>query len=194
MSLSTGDNQPTLVLALDETLLYVSTDHMEGAISVFKESIGQTLYVVFRPGVQNFLETMSLNYSLYVFTAATQEYAEAMVELLDPQRVYISKIYSRNHTTPVANKYFGKSLQQLYTDMKRTVLLDNSLYAMLLCCDNAFPISDFNGDREDRELAKVQVELLKIRQMEDLRVYLKSQFNIREKCEAFLTKWWEFAY
>jgi CTD small phosphatase-like protein 2 len=50
-----------------------------------------------RPHCLAFLERMSNYFEIYVFTASTQEYAEAIVGYLNDKKVTIRGILSRNH-------------------------------------------------------------------------------------------------
>lgn len=57
--------------------------------------------IYFRPYLTEFLETLSKYYTLAVFTASTQEYADAVVAQIDPEEKWISLKLYRQHCTPV---------------------------------------------------------------------------------------------
>jgi TFIIF-interacting CTD phosphatase-like protein len=57
--------------------------------------------IYFRPYLTEFLETLSKYYTLVVFTASTQEYADAVVAQIDPEEKWISLKLYRQHCTPV---------------------------------------------------------------------------------------------
>lgn len=64
--------------------------------------------IYFRPKLFEFLENLSKHYTLGVFTASTQEYADAVINQLDPNGKYISLRLYRQHCTPVNGKSFTK--------------------------------------------------------------------------------------
>lgn len=66
--------QYTLVLDLDETLV-----HFEASERKFK----------IRPNCITFLKTLSKLYEIVIFTAASQDYADWILDVLDPTKTYI---------------------------------------------------------------------------------------------------------
>jgi len=64
----------TLVLDLDETLV-----HFEATERKFK----------IRPNCFNFLQTMSKMFEIVIFTAASQDYADWILDVLDPTKQLI---------------------------------------------------------------------------------------------------------
>lgn len=50
-------------------------------------------YVRKRFGVDYFLNEMSKHYELVLFTAATREYAEKVIDYLDPKRLVEHRLY-----------------------------------------------------------------------------------------------------
>ena len=75
----------TLVLDLDETLVHYSEDEGEGKI-------------FFRPHLDYFLREMSKNFELMIFTAAQQDYADTVINHLDPSGSLFAKRFYRQHT------------------------------------------------------------------------------------------------
>jgi len=61
------------VLDLDETLVHYKEEQNEGKI-------------YFRPYLDLFLKEMDKYYNIMIFTAAIQEYADVIIDHLDPQR------------------------------------------------------------------------------------------------------------
>ena len=77
----------TLVLDLDETLVHCH------------ELDGLGGYYI-RPGMHEFLERMSAQgYELVIFTAATQDYADWVIDQIDPTRLIRHRLY-RQHALP----------------------------------------------------------------------------------------------
>ena len=80
--------QLTLVLDLDETLVHFAYSPSGGSFLV-------------RPGCFEFLKNISKYYEVMIFTAATQEYANRVVNLIDPDNSCISYRLYRQHTNIV---------------------------------------------------------------------------------------------
>lgn len=77
-----------------------------------------------RPGVKEFLSEMSKFYNIIIFTASIIEYAQKIVEIIDPEKICGDKIYWRRDCTKY-NGYFVKDLNDLNIDLKDVVILDN---------------------------------------------------------------------
>ncbi|KAK4896591.1 Nuclear envelope morphology protein 1 [Elasticomyces elasticus] len=115
LSYSPTAPKKTLVIDLDETLIHsmarggrMGTGHMvevrlsqpyassTGTASL-NPSVPILYYVHPRPYVHHFLRTMSLYFSLVVFTASVQEYADPVVDWLERERKYFDKRLYRQH-------------------------------------------------------------------------------------------------
>merc|ERR1719181_2124208 len=95
-------NVYTLVLDLDETLVH------------YFEFDGAGNYDI-RPGMHDFLQRMSsLGYEIVIFTAATQDYADWVIDQIDEQRLVYHRLY-RQHALPWG-PIFVKDLSRLGRD------------------------------------------------------------------------------
>ena len=78
----------TLALDLDETLVHSSFQPVEGADLVLPVEIdGQCceVYVLKRPGVDDFLKRLHKHYELIIYTASLSKYADPLLNWLDPR-------------------------------------------------------------------------------------------------------------
>lgn len=99
----------TLVLDLDETLV-----HFEASEKKFK----------LRPNCLPFLRNMSKLYEIIIFTAASQDYADWILNILDSDRTCISHRLYRQHTQYYDGVYH-KDLSILGRDLSKTIIIDN---------------------------------------------------------------------
>lgn len=99
----------TLVLDLDETLV-----HFEATERKFK----------LRPNCVTFLKTLSAYFEIVIFTAASQDYADWILDVLDSSRDMIKYRLYRQHTQYDDGVYV-KDLSLLGRDMKKTIIIDN---------------------------------------------------------------------
>lgn len=75
-----------LVLDLDETLVY--TQRMEPGATARGTQIhvqGKPFDVIFRPGLKHFLATSAKDFIIYMYTMGDEEYAKAVLDLIDPE-------------------------------------------------------------------------------------------------------------
>jgi len=113
-----------------------------------------------------------------IFTASLPMYARPILKVIDPERRCRSRLY-RNATTPHLGYPHVKALSHIGRDLRRTILVDNSPFAMCADPDNAIPIKSYYDDTEDREL-EFLFEIIKeivVLQMDDVRPHLRRKFN-----------------
>lgn len=142
----------TLVLDLDETLVH------------YFELNGMGNYGI-RPGMFDFLQrTNELGYELVIFTAATQDYADWVIDQIDPDRLVHHRLY-RQHALPWG-PLFVKDLKHLGRDLDRTLIIDNVQENFMLQPNNGIFISTWYDDPQDcalLELTPLLEELIKSR-------------------------------
>jgi len=128
----------TLVLDLDETLVH------------YFEHDGMGNYDI-RPGMHEFLERMSeLGYELVIFTAATQDYADWVIDQIDPGRLIHYRLY-RQHALPWG-PIFVKDMSCLGRDLERTLIIDNVQENFMLQPNNGIFICTWYDDPHDTAL------------------------------------------
>ena len=132
----------SLVVDLDQTIIHATVDKtvkdwMEDTEHPNHEAVkdvrtfrlvdngseGCVYYIKLRPGLKNFLESMSQLYELHVYTAATRPYAQNVAKLIDPDRkLFGDRILSRDESGNIEFKF----LQRLFpVDTKMVVIIDD---------------------------------------------------------------------
>jgi FCP1-like phosphatase family protein len=136
-----------LVLDIDHTMLHATDDVRAPAFAQGKQ-LGAELHsfkmpasedhtmpdkvhhVMMRPGLVHWLERLAVQYELYIYTAGTRTYAEAVAKIFDPQgRLFGSRIISR---TDVPELGKVKRLERFFP-------IDNS---MVLAVDDRSDVAD----------------------------------------------------
>jgi len=142
----------TLVLDLDETLVH------------YFELNGVGNYGI-RPGMFEFLQKMnSIGYELVIFTAATQDYADWVIDQIDPDRLVHHRLY-RQHALPWG-PLFAKDLSRLGRELDRTLIIDNVQENFMMQPNNGIFISTWYDDPQDTalfELSPLLEELIMTR-------------------------------
>ena len=141
----------TLVLDLDETLI-----HFRGHPN------DDSGVLLFRPFLSEFLSNICNFYELVVFTAATQDYADPIINAIEQKGTKFDHRLYRDHTI-VINNEFIKDLNRLGRDLSRIIIVDNMEQNYKLQHENGITIRPFWGkDVKDMALYDLLSILIKI--------------------------------
>jgi carboxy-terminal domain RNA polymerase II polypeptide A small phosphatase len=166
-------DKKTLVLDLDETLVHSSFKPLPNPDFIIPIDIdGKTVdvYVLKRPGLDEFMAAVGPVFEVVVFTASLSKYADPLLDLLDPDGLVRWRLF-RDACCPWQGNYV-KDLNCLGRDLAETIIVDNSPYSYVFQPFNAVPIGTFIDDMEDQELAAITPTLLRLRTASDVREYI----------------------
>ncbi|XP_034386967.1 CTD small phosphatase-like protein 3 [Cyclopterus lumpus] len=169
--------EATLVVDLEETLMFSSLNVIEEAEYTFHTTFQDhqyKVYMILRPHVKEFLQSMAKIYELFVYTCAKKEYAEKILNILDPQRKLFRHRLYQDDCACVLGHYI-KDLSILGRDAAKTVVLDNAPHTYPYHLMNTIPIKSWSGESEDRELQKLVPYMEKLSAAEDFREVLKKR-------------------
>ena len=125
----------SLILDLDETLVH------------FKEKMngegGGILRI--RPGVTEFLEEVGKYYELILFTTATQEYADILIDSIEEDKIYFDHRLYREHAIIYDND-FVKDLTRIGRPIEKMIIVDNMPQNFRLQKENGIIIKAFWGE------------------------------------------------
>ena len=119
----------TLVLDMDETLIHFDPRRRHFRV---------------RPHVHNFLREMSHQWEIIVFTAGLKDYADWILNELDPQK-YITRRLYRDSCTFRRGSYM-KDLKKVGRDLSKTVIVHNLPENFQLQKDNGIGIKSWFND------------------------------------------------
>ncbi|KAF7355269.1 Nuclear envelope morphology protein 1 [Mycena sanguinolenta] len=180
----------TLVLDLDETLIHSTSRPMHASsgstgffgLGSFNRNKGSgrmvevvlgghsTLYHVYkRPFVDFFLRTVSGWYTLVIFTASMQEYADPIIDWLDAERGILAHRLFRDSCTQLPNGSFTKDLSVVDPDLSRVCIIDNSPISYRVNEANGIPIEGWTHDPSDEALLDLLPVLDSLRFTSDVR-------------------------
>ena len=162
----------TLVLDLDETLAHF-----------FFTPSGGTFLI--RPYCFNFLEDMKKLFEIVIFTAATKDYADSILDVIDPGKKFIDHRLYRSHTT-ICNFTFVKDLTKIGRNLNRTLIIDNLADNFKLQPNNGIQIGTWTDDMKDTQLNDLNIILTQIieNKPNDIRIIIKKlneEINKNEK-------------
>ncbi|KAN0067555.1 plasma membrane phosphatase [Elaphomyces granulatus] len=146
-------NRKCLVLDLDETLVHSSfkvLDRADFTIPVEIEGQYHNIYVIKRPGVDQFMKRVGELYEVVVFTASVSKYGDPLLDQLDIHHVVHHRLFRDSCYNHQGN--YVKDLSQVGRDLRETIIIDNSPTSYIFHPQHAIPISSWFSDAHDNEL------------------------------------------
>ena len=135
----------TLILDLDETLIAFKMDLNEGNKGLLK----------FRPGLDGFLLSIKQNYEIIVFTSATEEYADPIINEIENSVKYFDFRLYRKHAIISDNSYV-KDISRVGRPLDKIIIVDNMPQNYRLQKENGIMIKPFWGE-DDFDTALVSL-------------------------------------
>ena len=150
--------------------------------SLLQEEKEYKVGIFVRKGAKEFLSEVSKYFEVGIFTASVKEYADAVIDFLDPNKNLIKFRLYRNNCINVNDRVFVKDLRIIKgVDMKDVILLDNSLYSFSAQLNNGILVNSFFNDKNDIELYNVLGYLLNfLVKAEDIRIINEQFFNFEK--------------
>ena len=146
---------------------------------LFNEEKEYKVGVFIRKGAKEFLTEVSKYFVVGIFTASVKDYADAVIDYLDPNKNLIKFRLYRNNCINLNDKIFVKDLRIIKgIDIKDIILLDNSIYSFAAQINNGILVNSFFNDKNDIELYNVLEYLLNfLVKADDVRVINEQFFN-----------------
>ncbi|KAL7776201.1 hypothetical protein CFE70_006614 [Pyrenophora teres f. teres 0-1] len=108
------------------------------------------VYVIKRPGVDQFMKRVGELYEVVVFTASVSKYGDPLLDQLDIHGVVHHRLFRESCYNHQGN--YVKDLSQIGRDLKDTIIIDNSPTSYIFHPQHAVPISSWFSDAHDNEL------------------------------------------
>ncbi|CAI4034931.1 hypothetical protein SMKI_12G0680 [Saccharomyces mikatae IFO 1815] len=145
-----------LILDLDETLVHSSFKYLRSADFVLPVEIDDqvhNVYVIKRPGVEEFLERVGKLFEVVVFTASVSRYGDPLLDILDADKVIHHRLFREACYNYEGN--YIKNLSQIGRPLSDIIILDNSPASYIFHPQHAIPISSWFSDTHDNELLDI---------------------------------------
>ena len=143
----------TLVLDLDETLVHSSfkyVRHCDFVIPVEIENQIHNVYVIKRPGVDEFLRCCGELFEVVVFTASVARYGDPLLDILDTHHSVHQRLFRESCYNYQGN--YIKNLSQMGRPLEDLIIIDNSPASYIFHPQHSVPISSWFSDTHDCEL------------------------------------------
>ena len=132
----TKNNKPySLVLDLDETLIHFKP----------KQNGEDGGILRIRPGINEFLDEVGKYYELIIFTTATQDYADVLIDAVEEDKIYFDHRLYREHAIIMDND-FVKDLTRIGRPIDKMLIVDNMPQNFRLQKENGIIIRAFWGE------------------------------------------------
>jgi len=140
----------TLILDLDETLIKFVTN-----INYPKGKI------VFRPGLIQFLNKAFTLFDLIIWTIATKDYADEMINNIEKDKKYFSARLYRDHAS-YKNNIYVKDLSNLGRPLDKIIIIDDKESNFSFQRSNGILIRPFHGTKRECQNDYVLMDLYNI--------------------------------
>jgi Dullard-like phosphatase family protein len=135
-----------------------------------------------RPYLKETLDILCKNYIMIIYTASHQSYADAVVDYIDPEKKYFKqRLYRQNCLRVQMEEEFiyVKDLRLLKNiDLKRTIIIDNSLLSFAFQLDNGIPILPYYDSKNDNEFISLINYLNFLYKADDIRTENRKIFKL----------------
>lgn len=95
---------------------------------------------------------MSQRFTIVIFTASNQEYADKILDKLDPDNRYISLRLYRHHCVEHDELYIKDLRLFNNIEMNDLIIVDNIICSFAMDLKNGVPIKPYSSSKEDYEL------------------------------------------
>jgi RNA polymerase II subunit A small phosphatase-like protein len=176
------DERPLLILDLDETLIWARESLREAPYD-FRAC---QYYVTRRPFLAEFLAAVFEWFRVAVWTSSGEQYADAVVSELFGRTAPLEFVWNATRCTqrldeetgvPCWLKDLGRVKRKGFP-LERVLVIDDSPEKLRRHYGNRLPVSPFEGNEDDRELADVLPFLDWIRLQENFRKIEKRDWRL----------------
>ncbi|CDS12650.1 Putative Phosphatase PSR1 [Lichtheimia ramosa] len=178
-----------LVLDLDETLVHSSfkvIPNPDFIVPVEIDNQYHNVYVLKRPGVDEFMRKMGELYEIVVFTASLSKYADPVLDKLDIHKVVKHRLFRESCFNHMGT--YVKDLSQLGRELSQTMILDNSPASYIFHTANAVPVSTWFNDPHDTELTDLVMFLEDLTTVDDVTMILDNTLGSVDENELTISR------
>lgn len=163
-----------LVLDLDETLVHSSFQAVPNPDYIIPVNIDNTIhnvYVLKRPGVDEFMRRMGEHYEVVIFTASLSKYADPLLDELDVGKVISKRLF--RESCVLHEGHYVKDLSLLNRDVSQCIIVDNSQMSYSFHPENAIDCFSYIDDPKDVEMWEIADFLENIKNVKDVRYFCR---------------------
>ena len=130
-----NNKEYSLVIDLEETLIHLKFNNVGEDSGILR----------LRPGIKKFLDEVGKYYELIVFTTATQDYADVLIDAIEENKIYFEHRFYKEHAT-IIDYDFVKDLSRIGRPLDKIIIIDNMSQKFRLQKENGIIIKAFWGE------------------------------------------------
>ena len=194
INLNINNNKQILFIDLDETLIHSDIYDKKSFIinnydKILKFKYDNLYYYIginFRKNLNFFLKKVSKYFNLILFTASYKEYADVIIDYIDPENNIFKKRFYKESCINLDDNINIKDLNIFNDiDLKRSIILDNNIYSFCNNLNNGILINSF-FEGEDDDLINIYYYLDNyIKNCEDVRKVNENLFGFEKFLNSF---------
>jgi len=143
----------TIFLDLDETLIHCDADRQFDRFDLELKLDNQALPILLRPYLNEFLSTISKEFELVIFTASKKDYADLVINAIDPENKFFSYRLYRESNIFIKNGIFVKDLRIIANrDLRHCVIVENNILSFSNHLSNGILVPSFFENSNDNYL------------------------------------------
>jgi Dullard-like phosphatase family protein len=141
-----------------------------------------------RPYWKEMMDAIKKDWEVVVFTASCKNYADTILDYLDPNNEYFQHRFYRDTCWKVPDGVYVKDLRVFHQwNLKDIILIDNAVYSFAFQLDNGIPIIPYYKGKDDKQLLYLK-EYLELIVDKDIIKDLKRTFMSTELSNMDLDK------
>ena len=183
LELEKQDKEKTLILDMDETMIATS---FEGKLTTNFQSdfeiefLEKKIQVSLRPYLSETLSKLSQYYEIVAFTAGVKDYADPILDKIDPEKKIFKKRLYRDSCIK-CDEFYIKDLDVIMDRKKENIIIvDNSIMSFAFDLANGVPINSYMGnDPNDKDLLYLYSFCEQAFYQSDVRKACEESFKLR---------------
>lgn len=133
-----------------------------------------------RPYWKEMMDAIQDDWEIVVFTASCKNYADTILDYLDPENKYFYHRYYRETCWRTPEGVYVKDLRVFHQwTLEDIILVDNAVYSFGFQLDNGIPIFPYIQGKDDKQLLYLK-EYLQLIANKDIYKDLKRTFKMTE--------------
>lgn len=177
-----------LFLDLDETVIHTESVNNKKDVTLTL----MQMKVKIRPHTTEFLKHCSNSWNIVVYTASNRQYAEMMVDKIDPKALYIHNILSREHCLVYGMRFLKDFRMIVNSSIKvaNILMLDNRLASFGFNIHNGMPMLPYTGTQDDDTELKYVLPVLDYLSQPSVSIqdYISGRYSFEELTRNNLIK------
>ncbi|CAJ0824597.1 843_t:CDS:2, partial [Entrophospora sp. SA101] len=136
--------------------------------------INEIYYVYKRPYLDLFLEKTSEWFNIVVFTASVPDYANKILDYIDPENKYFCKRFYRESCILYKQNRFIKDLGVVGSDLKKVCMIDDNYTSFAFHKENGIKLVKWTQNNDDDEVLLHLISYLEsMKDYEDVRDFIR---------------------